>query len=71
MRQRVRKLIGAVLILGWTVVFSLAAAMVGGLTLADASSAAQLLYCLVAALVWTGPAALLIDWMQRPDAPAL
>ena len=71
MRQRVRKLIGTVLILGWTIVFAFATALVGGLTLADASSATQLLYCLLAAIVWTGPAALLIAWMQRPDAPAV
>jgi hypothetical protein len=65
-RQRLRKLIGAVLLVAFVSVYALAAMTVAALTLPDESRAVQLLYYVVAGLAWVVPAALLIRWMESP-----
>lgn len=68
MRQRQRKLVGTVILLLFLVVYSAVAALVGVAVLPASSKLLQLIFYVVAGLAWTLPAAILIRWMQRPDA---
>jgi hypothetical protein len=68
LRQRQRKLVGTVILLVFLTVYSVIAAFVGAAVLPGASGLVQLLYYVVAGLLWTVPAGALIGWMQRPDA---
>ncbi|HET6389069.1 DUF2842 domain-containing protein [Hyphomicrobium sp.] len=69
MTQRKRKLVGTValllLIAGYAV---LAVAVAVVLQVRNVSKAAELVYYVVAGLLWVLPAGWLISWMQRPDA---
>ncbi|QPC45451.1 DUF2842 domain-containing protein [Kaustia mangrovi] len=67
MPQRLRKLIGAIAMVGFLTVYCLTAMVVGATHFATAGSLAQLLYYVVAGLAWVLPAMLIIWWMQRPD----
>ena len=68
MRQRQRKLLGTVILLLYLTVYALIAALVGAGLLPQSSKGLQLAFYVVAGLAWTIPAAILIRWMQRPDA---
>lgn len=68
MRQRQRKLVGTVILLVFLIVYSAIAALVGAGFLPRSSKLLQLVFYVVAGLAWTLPAAILIRWMQRPDA---
>ena len=68
MRQRQRKFVGTVILLLFLLVYSAIASLIGAGLLPVASKGAQLAFYVVAGLLWTLPAALLIRWMQRPDA---
>lgn len=69
MTQRKRKLVGTIglllLIAGYAV---LAVAVAVVLQVRNVSRTAELVYYVVAGLVWVLPAGWLISWMQRPDA---
>ncbi len=69
MTQRKRKLLGTVgllvLIAGYAV---LAVAVAVILQVRNVSKVAELVYYVVAGLLWVLPAGWLISWMQRPDA---
>lgn len=68
MSMRTRKLVGTILILVFIAVYAFAAMMVAIALQVGASKLVELLYYLVAGLLWTVPVALLIRWMHRPDA---
>ena len=69
MTQRKRKLIGTIALLALIVVYALLALAVAiVLQVRDANKVAELIYYVVAGLLWVVPAAWLISWMQRPDA---
>ncbi len=69
MTQRKRKLIGTIALLALIVVYALLALAVAiVLQVRDANKIAELIYYVVAGLLWVVPAAWLISWMQRPDA---
>lgn len=67
MNARIRKLVGTVAILALLFVYVWAAAAIGSGRIAEAHGLIQLVYFLVAGLLWVIPAGLLIRWMQRPD----
>jgi len=67
MTVRIRKLIGAILLVAFITVYALIAMEIGAGRFAEASALAQAIYFLVAGLLWVPVAALLIRWMQRPD----
>ena len=68
MRQRQRKFAGTVILLAYLTVYALVAALIGAGLLPGSSKGLQFAYYVVAGLLWTLPAAILIRWMQRPDA---
>jgi uncharacterized protein DUF2842 len=69
MTQRKRKLIGTIALLALIMVYALLALAVAiVLQVRDANKIAELIYYVVAGLLWVVPAAWLISWMQRPDA---
>jgi hypothetical protein len=69
MTQRKRKLIGTIALLALIMVYAmLALAVAIVLQVRDANKIAELIYYVVAGLLWVVPAAWLISWMQRPDA---
>ena len=69
MRQRVRKLVGTIVLLGFIGVYALLVMALAASRLAELSAPVQLLFYAVAGLLWVLPAGLIIGWMQRPDRP--
>jgi len=70
MTMRTRKLLGTVMLLVLVVVYALlalAAAVV--LQVNNASKIAELIYYVVAGLLWVLPAAWIVSWMSRQDTP--
>lgn len=67
--MRTRKLVGTVLLLLFIVVYSLLAMVAAIVLQVNASKFVEVIYYIVAGLAWLPPAAWLIWWMQRPDAP--
>jgi len=68
MTQRKRKFIGTILLFALIAVYALlavAAAIV--LQVQTANKLVELIYYVVAGLLWVLPASLLISWMQKPD----
>jgi hypothetical protein len=68
MTQRKRKFIGTILLFALIAVYALlavAAAIV--LQVQTANKLVELIYYVVAGLLWVLPAGLLISWMQKPD----
>ena len=69
MTQRKRKLIGTIALLALIMVYTLLALAVAiVLQVRDANKIAELIYYVVAGLLWVLPAGWLITWMQRPGA---
>jgi peptidoglycan/LPS O-acetylase OafA/YrhL len=69
MTQRKRKLLGTIALFTLIIVYALLALAVAVvLQVQNASKAVELLYYVVAGLLWVLPAGLLIQWMQKPDA---
>lgn len=69
MTQRTRKLIGTVALFVLIAVYAaLAVATAIVLQVHEVNQVVELLYYVVAGLLWVLPAGLLISWMQRPDA---
>ncbi len=69
MTQRTRKFVGTIALIVVIAVYALlamAAAMI--LQVNNANKFVELLYYVVAGLLWVLPAGLLITWMQKPDA---
>lgn len=69
MPVRIRKLIGAVLLLVLVCVWALLAMALAQSALTDINGWVAAIYYVVAGLGWVLPAMPLISWMARPDAP--
>jgi hypothetical protein len=67
MTIRIRKLIGAVLLLALVIVWSLVAMALAQSVLTNINGWVALIYYVVAGLGWVLPAMPLIWWMARPD----
>ena len=67
MRQRLRKLVGTIILVAFVSLYALTAMTVAAAKLPGASGWVQLIYFAVAGLLWVLPAAPLIRWMQKPD----
>lgn len=68
MTQRQRKFAGTVAMFVLIFVYAmLALAVAVVLQVQNASKLAELLYYIVAGLLWVLPAGVLIKWMQKPD----
>ncbi len=69
MPQRMRKLVGTIVLVVFVCLYALTAMTVAAAKLPGASGWTQLLYFAAAGLLWVVPAAPLIRWMQKPDRP--
>ena len=69
MRQRLRKLLGTIVLVVFVAFYSLTAMTVAAAKLPGTSSFVQLVFFVVAGLAWVIPAAPLVAWMQKPDRP--
>ena len=67
MRQRLRKLVGTVVLAVFVPFYALVAMTVASARLPGTSGLTQTLFYAVAGLLWVIPAGLIITWMQRPD----
>jgi Protein of unknown function (DUF2842) len=67
MRVRTRKLVGTVVLIVFLVFYAWMAMAIGSGRITEAHGLVQLVYFLVAGLLWVIPAGFLIRWMQRPD----
>lgn len=65
--RRLRKLIGAVVLLIFLAIYCLVAMAFGATRLPGASVLAQTAFYVIAGFLWLPPAMALIWWMQRPD----
>lgn len=68
MPQRIRKLIGTVLMLLLVVFWALSAMALAQGRVTELGWALQTLCYVLLGSLWVVPAALLIRWMERPDA---
>ena len=70
MTQRARKFTGAILLILLIAVYALLALAVAVvLQIRQANGFVELVYYIVAGLLWVLPAGLLIKWMAKPDVP--
>jgi peptidoglycan/LPS O-acetylase OafA/YrhL len=67
MTPRTRKLAGTIVLLVFLSVYALIAMLVAVVLQVNASKTVELIYYVVAGLLWVLPAGALITWMQRPD----
>lgn len=67
MSQRIRKLIGTVIIVTLVIVYALVATAIATFKLADASGWIHLVYFFFTGILWIVPAMFVIKWMLRPD----
>jgi hypothetical protein len=68
MKRRTRKLIGAALMLGFVIVYALAAmALAQSRPVQQADGLLRTLIYAVLGLAWAAPMMPLIKWMERPD----
>ena len=68
MPDRLRKLIGSVLLVVFVCFYALTAMTVAAAKLPGTSGLTQLVFFVIAGTVWVFPAGLLIAWMQKPRA---
>lgn len=68
MKQRQRKLAGTVVLLLFITLYALLALAVAVvLQVREANHFIEVLYYVVAGLLWVIPAGAIVSWMQRPD----
>lgn len=70
MRQRVRKLIGTVLLLVLVVVWAIGAMALAQGRVTDLPAGWQTVSYVLLGILWVIPAAVLIRWMEKPDRRA-
>lgn len=68
MTQRQRKLAGTVVLLLFLTVYALLAMVAAIVLQVNGSKFVELVYYVVAGLLWVVPAAFIIKWMERPDS---
>ncbi len=66
MPERLKKLIGSIVLVVFVCVYALTAMTVAAARLPGTSGLTQLVFYMVAGLAWIIPAAALIAWMQKP-----
>ncbi len=67
MPLRLRKLIGATLLVAFVCLYALIVMTVAAAKLPGTSGLTQLVFYAVAGLAWVVPAGLIIAWMGRPE----
>jgi len=69
MTIRTRKLVGTVALLVFLTVYAFLAMLAAVVLQVSSSKVVELLFYVIGGFAWVFPAALLVRWMQRPDAP--
>jgi len=67
LNQRMRKLVGTVLLLVFIAVYALLAMLVAVVLQVSTAKWVELAYYVVAGIAWVIPAGALVWWMQKPD----
>ena len=70
MNMRTRKLVGTVALLVFLATYAFVVTAAASFLQVSGSKVVELAYYIVGGLAWVVPAALLVRWMQKPDAPA-
>jgi hypothetical protein len=70
MRQRARKFVGTIVLVVFMALYALITMTIASAKLPGTPGWLQLLFFVVAGLLWVVPAAGLVTWMQRPDRTA-
>lgn len=70
MPQRLRKLIGTIVLVVFVAFYALTAMTLAAAKLPGTPGWVQLVFFVVAGFAWVIPAAPLVTWMQKPDRPA-
>ena len=70
MPQRLRKLIGTIVLILFVTIYALAAMTIAAAQLPGTSGWVQLAFFMIAGLAWVIPAAALVYWMQKPGRTA-
>ena len=68
MPARLRKFIGAILLITLVVTWALVAMALAQAPMIKANGVIEVIYYVVAGLAWVLPAMPLVRWMSRPDA---
>ena len=71
MNMRTRKLVGTVALLVVLAAYAFVVTAAASFLQVSGSKVVELAYYIVGGLAWVVPAALLVRWMQKPDAPAV
>jgi hypothetical protein len=66
MPDRLRKLIGSIVLVIFVIIYALIVMTIAAAKLPGSSGLAQLAFYLVTGLAWVVPAGALIYWMQKP-----
>lgn len=66
MTDRLRKLVGSVVLVVFVCLYALTAMTIAAAKLPGTSGLTQLVFYVVGGLAWVVPAAALIAWMQKP-----
>lgn len=69
MTIRTRKLIGAVVLLVFVVLYAFLAFLAAVVLQVNSGRFTEVAYYFVAGLLWVPPAMLIVSWMHRPDVP--
>ncbi len=67
MPQRLRKLIGTVILVIFLTIYCLAAMVYGATHMPDASVLAKTIFYVIGGFLWVVPAMGIVWWMQKPD----
>ena len=70
MQQRMRKLVGTIVLVTFVSFYALVAMTIAAAKLPGTSGLVQFAFYVVAGLAWVIPTLPLISWMQKPDRPA-
>ncbi|MHA1189636.1 MAG: DUF2842 domain-containing protein [Alphaproteobacteria bacterium] len=66
MNIRTRKLLGTIILVAFVCLYALIAMTIAAAKLPGTSGLVQLVFFVIAGLIWVLPAGLLIRWMVRP-----
>ncbi len=70
MSERVRKLIGAIMLLIFIPIYAWIVVIIAVAQFAESSTLVHTIYFAITGLIWVLPAGLIIKWMQKPvDTP--
>jgi Protein of unknown function (DUF2842) len=67
MPQKVRKMVGAAILIALITIYALVASAIAVARLADSPPWVHFAYFLITGLAWVLPAMMIVSWMLKPD----